>query len=297
MPKISKWDINTNLYNDGMMEGCKLLEKDYEGKNNINEKVICFKGILKHFSAFLSISFFILLTIFFLAMIIFSYFPIFNLCNLDLIRYSSKNPLEYFNLKNHTNITFIARFFNITNLTIIYEQFESEENFINNIINFTFINKGIRVEPELKKYEILSTFLAIVINKNYWLFFAIILNKNLKFINSKIVFLLILSIHFLFIIISLIISFLILKIINKLANSLTIFYSQIEYLFTYNIQPFIWNEVQNLNNTYYYICFNLLLSFFMICLIIILRKDSIKYLPIKRKKSFLDNLLIDGNRL
>jgi len=40
LPKISKWDINTNLYNDRMMEGCKLLEKDYEGKDNINEIVI-----------------------------------------------------------------------------------------------------------------------------------------------------------------------------------------------------------------------------------------------------------------
>lgn len=75
--------------------------------------------------------------------------------------------MEYFKLNNYTNITFIASFYKITNLTIIFEKFKSEENFINYKINFTTINKGIKFESDLVRYKISSIILAILYTINY----------------------------------------------------------------------------------------------------------------------------------
>jgi len=164
IPDISNWDLRKVNNKDYLFKNCKslsklpkylkrnkniishfgsiegsILEKDYKKKDKI---LICFKIIniiLSCLSIILSIIFILLL--FFLA-----YYPIYSSFKLEEISHSAKNPLEYFNLKNYTNITFIAEYYNITNLTIIFEKFGSEENFINNKINFALNNKGIKFE-------------------------------------------------------------------------------------------------------------------------------------------------------
>ena len=60
----------------------------------------------------------------------------------DLKEYIHK-PIKYINSTNYTNIKYIAKYHNITNLTKIKED---EENYINNLLNFTTINKNITFE-------------------------------------------------------------------------------------------------------------------------------------------------------
>ena len=291
LPKFSRIDLNKISSHFEMIEGCTLLEKKITKKKDyIYEIFNYFKIIIIRILSCLSVIFSIIfvLILFFLA-----YFPIYSSFNLVEVSHSSKYPLEYFNLKNYSNITFIAGCYNITNLTIIFEKFGNEENFINNKINFTLINKGIKFESELKYYEILNDILAISYTTNIIILLSIIFNKDLNLINSKKLLFSFLSILFILNTISIILSFTNLKIIKRLKNSLSKFYTMIEYIYTYEIPQFIWDEIGYLDNTSNIIYINLFISIIIICIIIPrLCKNSIENIKIRRK-SFLDEFVDD----
>ena len=294
IPKLSKWKINKELYTPEMFDGCRLFEVNKKEEVKFNEKFFnCFKNSLNKITSCLLNLFiifgFVSLIIFIAFLIFLAYYPIYTSFNLVEAGYSTKNPLEYFELNNYTNITFIANYYNITNLTIIFEQYENEESFINNKINFTSINKNIEFESDHKKYKILSIIIAIFYTLNLITLAFIVFNKIFKFINnSKEVFCL--FILLIFYIISIILSSIILIIINRLYNSLKEFYSLIEYLFNVNIAGFIWNEVSDLNNNFVSICLNLFFTIIIIVFIITLCKDSVQHISIGSNK-FFDKLI------
>ena len=235
--------------------------------------------------AFFFILFFIIIIFNFLP-----YYPIYSSFNLVKASYSSKNPIKFFRLKNYTNITFIARYYNITNLSIIFEKFESEENFINYKINFTSINKDIKFESDLKRYKILSIILAILCTINHIvLIFFIFCKIKFNIINySKEV--LIISFLFLSYIISTILSIIILIITRRLNKLLSYFYSLIIRLFKVKISKFVMNEINHLRSAISYEILNLFYLFFIICLIIFECKNSTDHMPI-RTNNFLNKLI------
>ena len=290
LPNLSKWKINEELYTYEMIEGCRLLEVDFKEKDSINEKFLdCLKRIINKSFIGLIITIFLtlILYIFFSILYFFfmAYFPFFSSFNLVKASYSTKNPLEYFELKNYTNITYIANFYNITNLTTIFETFETEENFINNKINFTSINKGIEFESDLNNYKILSIILSIIYTLNNILLLAIIVNNILHLFNNSKEMIILVTLFLLYII-SVILSSLILIIINRLYNSLSYFYSLIIYLFKLKIPKANLDEVDYLNDSFNGERFNLIFSIIIITLIIIKCKDSIEIISPKSNRFF-----------
>ena len=144
-----------------------------------------------------------------LAPFFFVYYPIYNAFNLVQISYSSNNSSEYFNLWNYTNITYIAQYYNLTNSEFL-DKFENKEKFIDKEVNFTSINQGIKFEIELKNYQKLTIISAIICTVNLVLFYILYFNDKLDLIkNSKE--LILLTLLFLFFIISITLSSIIMK--------------------------------------------------------------------------------------
>ena len=286
LPKLSKLNINQNLFDFGMVEGCILLEMDYKEKDYVNEIKNCYKRIINKITSCLEKLLYLYYFLFFLFLLFLACYPIYSAFNLVEVSYSSKNPLEYFKLNNYSNITFIASYYNITNLTIIFEKFESEENFINYKINFTSINKDIKFESDLKRYKILSIILAILCTINHIVLIYIIFFNIIN--NSKLV--LLINILFLSYIVSTILSIIILIITRRLNKSLTYFYSLIIRLFKVKISKFIRNEIKYLRSAFTYESINLFYFIFIICIVVFECKKSTDHMSI-RTKSFLNKLI------
>ena len=296
IPQSSKWKLNKELHTSEMFEGCRSLERDFKEKEYYKEKMLnCFKVILNKITCCIlficEIIFVYSLMIFVFVFLLFvTYYPIYISFNLVEAGYSTKNPLEYFKLNNNTNITFIAGYYNITNLTIILEQYENEENFLNNKINFTSINKDIPFESDHKNYKILTIISAIFETVNFIILSFILFNKKINCTanNIKIVFCLI--IIFIFYVFSIILLIIILIIINRLHKSLSEFYLLIEYLFNIKIEQFIWNELIDLDDNFDYECFNIIIVFLLIITIFVFCVKGIESIFI-RSNRFIDRLI------
>ena len=158
LPKISKWKIKRDLFTKDMIDGCNKLEINFKEKENTYTNILNFLKRINNitdscFEYALNIFFICMMIVFFFYFLLVAYFPIYISINIVELGYSTINPLEYFNLNNYTNISYIAASNNITNLTQIIEEYENEKNFLNHIINFTFINGGIPFESDSKKLK------------------------------------------------------------------------------------------------------------------------------------------------
>ena len=76
----------------------------------------------------------------------------------ELEKFASE-PIKNFELMNYFNISSIAEYKNISNLTIINED---KEAFINKELNFTKINKDIKFEKSANQIKIMGIFYGIL---------------------------------------------------------------------------------------------------------------------------------------
>jgi len=176
------------------------------------------------FNKFQFFPFFIILIIFHLASLYFSF-------HLDKSYECTNNQIEYFNLINHINISYFDKYIKNFNLTKFSE---NQENYINKIINFTKINEDINFEIAQRKIQIINIILVILNPLIYIAFFIIFIERDIKYINLENKFKISAFIH-LFNAISIIFELSNKNIIIRLNNSLLIFYQRIENLFKIKI--------------------------------------------------------------
>ena len=290
LPDIkTKWDINKKFFNDWMIDGCVLLQSNYEKRNKLKLKIYhCFESFLKKIFPYLKIGY-ITFSIFVISCFLFvAYFPIYTSFNLIEANFSTKNPIEFFGLKNYTDIDYISNYNNLTNYNIINETFESGELFIKNKLDFTSINKDNKFESDIKTYKILSIFFGLLFNFNFILYLIILGNDNFDLIENSHMFFwtIILSLlHIILVVISLVIF----RITHRLYNSLTTFYSSIENLFQIEIAQNIWNEVTIIDKSSLFICVILFFSVIFLLSTMAICHNSIEYLSIGKINS--DNLI------
>ena len=191
IPDLSRWNIK-DAENDGMFEGCKLLEENFNEYKNYD----FLKRLLNIFYCVcLKIYYMILL---FGLITIFTFFlfgfliPVYYSFQLDNLNEYTYNPNKYFNLTNHLNISHIIDILNITDSSEIKRIINNKENFTINLINFTKINGGIKFESDLKKlkfYNVLSLIINIIkiiiililTFKNYNVFIKFLKSLNILF--------------------------------------------------------------------------------------------------------------------
>ena len=287
LPALSNWKINKNLFTPEIIEGCQLLEINYKENDCIKDKAFCiFKKVIGKISlcliSFLRIVCIIYLIFFMLVPFFFAYYPIYSSFNLVQISYSSNNSSEYFNLRNYTNITYIAQYYNLTNSEFL-DKFENKEKFIDKEVNFTSINQGIKFEIELKNYQKLTIISAIICTVNLVLFYILYFNDKLDLIkNSKE--LILLTLLFLFFIISIALSSIIMKNIWRVYDLLVHYYRLIKDLFNVDISDFIINEITSLSNTFIFEFLSTFSSVVISSIIINLCKNYTERIPNRKNK-------------
>lgn len=293
--KLSNWKIAKDHFSSDMFEGCKFVGLNYKEKNNIIFMLLnCFKNfiyIIASLYKYLFIIFNVLALICALSLIFYViFYPIYSSLHLVEAESSISNPSSFFELKNYTNINFIAEYFNISNITETMEKFKNEENFINYILNFTSINEGIKFESDLINYKEFSIISGILnfINLSLFSIIGVTKNKNIDFY-KKYKFVL-LTLLFLLYIIYIIISLFLLIIINRLHKSFLNYYNLIHYLFKIAISQHLLDEIDTLDDSFNIICMNY--CYIFICIIICLCKDSRNYITFRTEKNL--EKLIEG---
>ena len=296
-PSILKWKIKKDVNISDIFNGCKFKEIIEKKESNdyktikfwnslefISNKIRCCLEKLYLFSCFFNIFLIGALVIF--LTILSPFFPFKTLSisfHLDNSYECTNNQIEYFNLINHANISYIVDYLqkkNITNFSNLTKISENKENFINNITNFSTINGGINFEKEQTNLQIINIILSITYTFTIITFIFIFINFPFKFINPIV--LIIMSMFFyLFSLISLIFEILDMKIINILYKSLRRFYSRIYKLFGLKIPLSNLNELRFLNNSWkgIFICF--FSSNFLFLIIVMIDFDIIN----SKKKS------------
>ena len=292
LPNILKWNIDKNLFTSNMFERCNIIKKNLKLTNNIKRKFFNhFTNFLDKTFSCLKMGYYIYSIFVFFIFVCLVNFPVYNSFNLVEARFSSKNPYEFFELKNYVNITNIANYYNMTNRALKIEMFENKENFLNYKINFTNINKGIKFESDLKNYKILSVIIGFLSTINLILFSTIFF-KDYFDLNFKLnIFYISLILSLLYIII-IILSSITFSITNRLYNSFSDFYSLIENLFQIEISNNIWKEIKFLDKSSLFICVNIIFSILFVASSIGELNNSIEY--IKYRSFGILDILVNG---
>ena len=127
-PKLSRWKIKEDTEKDNMFQGCILLDlmyDKYKGFGNIKKIVnSAHKVYTKLENSSIQICVFIFLILLGLLYIV----PIYYSTKLNELDKFASDPIKNFKLMNYFNISRIAEYKNISNLTIINED---KEAFIN----------------------------------------------------------------------------------------------------------------------------------------------------------------------
>ena len=108
--------------------------------------------------------------------------------------------------------------YNITNISIIFEEYESEESFISYLINYEKINNDIKLDKDLKITKIISIILGLLNVFNLMLLLVVSFKCYFNCIYETNFFFLLMNL-FIFYIISIILSSLLLNIVNRLYKS------------------------------------------------------------------------------
>ena len=239
LPNLSNWVINGDTETDNMFEGDKKLENlpRFKIKNNklfkccliFNDKTNIVKYFIKIFCIYSSI----------LSLICgFFYFVItfFIIYNLDHTKECINNPIEYFNLLNKINTTYIAKIKKITNESIIEKMSSNKELTIKTILNFTRINGNITFDSDYEIYKISDLIIKYSFLFSLLFLFFIIINVKytFKYIDSaKSIYILI--IIFFLDILSIFLNFRFYNIILKLSKSINKYFKRIKIFFKIEI--------------------------------------------------------------
>ena len=272
LPGASEWKIHNEFSNDGILEGDELLLEnypDYRPKENIFKR--CFKSF--NFSDYFPKINFVLSTLSFFIFFYFAFPYLFNSLCLDKTIESIIDPIEYFNLTYHTNVSYIEEIWEITEEE--FEEFESYEDLIDWILDFTYINGDKTIDSDLKNYYIFNIINTSTIFINIIVIIIIYFDKVSKFLGlnlaKKKIILCFLFIIDIFVIIIIILNY---KIIDKLTKSIYIFYDYVNITFLIDIPTKNFNEYSSIKNfKLFYIYFYGLIIFNYFCYIINFIKD------------------------
>ena len=294
IPDFSNWTINNDTENDNMFEGDIILENLPKFRIKNKNLLQCFircsdcTKIIKNILAYIFFERDDLLFLFGVLFILFIYFfPYFLLNDLDNIKECINNPINYFNLLNHINITYIAELKNNTNESIIEEMYSDKEMAIRKILNFTHINGEITFNSNYSIYKFIDIsikylFLFFLI---FFIFVVFNVQNKFKYLDpEKSIYLLV--IIFFLDIFSLFIHFWFFIINEKLSASINKYFETIEKYFKIEIPKLINDEFE------YFKCYllpliNIIMIFifafiyiFILCKKIhnIREKNNLKYL-------------------
>ena len=226
-PNISKWMIGRYTNIDDMFEGCFLLKVNTIKKEfNTNFIMRCLKNIficlinigqkLSNYIQWYKVLHFIFLII---TIAIGLFFPI---ClfhwSFDLNKASKciNNPIKYSNL---TDISHISKLFK-----------ENQNDFINYVLNYTEINGNRAFESDQRYFIIYNLIIGIVVPLNVIILFCLNCKNLNKYINFK-KFAIVLNLVLLLDICSIITGIFNIKNIERIRNSLNIFYNVSKAIF------------------------------------------------------------------
>ena len=249
LPNISIWDIHGQYSHYEMYEGDELLFQNNTQRREDNMMLRFYvtfissvKFIFSKFCNYFSELIFLLFTLFILFSI-YSCFPfLFNWSYLDESIKSINNPKDYFNLTGYINVSHISKTWKITK-----EASNNNDLLIKEILNFAYINGNKTIESDLKLFD--TNNIIYIINNclNIIIIIFIYLNINYQFlnINSKKKNI-ILSLPFIFDLISIIYSFLNNNIDSKLLESIKKYYNIVKEAFRIKIPEENFNELEKL---------------------------------------------------
>ena len=158
-PKLSRWKFKEDAERDNMFQGCILLDlmyDKYKGFENIKKIV---NSAHKVYTKLENPSIQICVFIFLISLGILYIVPTYYSTKLNELEKFASDPIKNFRLMNYFNISSIAEYKNISNLTIINED---KEAFINKELNFTKINKDIKFEKSANQIKIMGIFYGIL---------------------------------------------------------------------------------------------------------------------------------------
>ena len=301
MESIPKWEINDDTLSDDAFEGCINLEIKGINVNRNNNNVLsilkknmdiiycCFEKI------FYIIECLFLLALAFLFLIYISgpYITIYYSFHLDKEKVYADDTIKYFDIKNHTNISFIINRCNYTNSTLIKEIYDDEDKFVNWLLNFTDINNQTTFDSEVKKFKAYNIIIGIIYPiVILFLFFSNYnLEHNLISLNKSIILMLM---QFLLNIISIIINIFNFLLLKRLIKKFSYLFRVIRFLFLVKIYD---KEFYKIDNSLY-VCYENFLNFgviiihnFRICRDILNNSKTSKkdYSIIRRKKNNNNN--------
>ena len=254
-PNISKWNPENIQNFDNMFKNCKSILnlpylssfiKNIDSHNNdtSDEEIISiqnndivfikyFKLIYDYFFHICNIKkllfyyfFIIIIALLFVFIYIGPFLPLYNSFNLNNC---FNNPIDYFNLESHINISNIEKILSFTNSSFT-ENYENKEYSIKKISNFTYINENLMIKSDIYFYKIYNIIIAIIFFFNIIILIFIFFNNKYKYFylpNSAILLILLFSFN----LISIIIEILDYNLNKKLSDSIKKYYNEIKNLF------------------------------------------------------------------
>ena len=266
IPDLRKWNIRGDNAETNLFRGCQLLEEKIT-KNNFEFKNLfeCFKNIS---CAYKNIGeYFIFFLVLFLILYILYYFFYYQIASLyysfqlNEINEFISNPMEYFNLLEHINVTYISEAFNITKKEEIEVINEDKEYFIKSLLNFSRYSNNKTFDSIEREFKMINIIHFIIFFFKYIILILLLIAIKFKYssLYKIIFFILFLLLNF----ISLILESLNIYDINRFLDYLVYFLSQIENCFKIKIPESVFNETKKLNNSLYadYICIIISLYF------------------------------------
>ena len=140
------------------------------------------------------------------------------------------NPVEYYDLKNNTNISHIIKCFKNLNESVIKKRYKSSDKFIDWAVNFTDINNQTSIDSDVKYIKFFNILIVIVFPIDLIMSIFFLFNSRYKFIQLKFVFILLIII-IIFNILCVIAVFWEFLIIKRLTNSFKYFVKLIKICF------------------------------------------------------------------
>ena len=290
-PDISMWKTGNIKEIDDVFEGCTLLEEKIQ-KNNFQFTIIhnCLKNAGHICQLSCPFIFFLLLCLLILGII---FEPVYISFHLDKLNKGITNPIKTFDLIKYTNISYITEILKITNSTKIQEINENKEDFINNNINFTYINGNVKFETSQKVLKINNIIHSIVLFIKIILIYFICSKEKFIFIKERII--LYLTLQLIFSLISLVFEIFNYFYIGTLLNSLYNFLDKINELFRIDIPQIYKDDIDRINSLQKSGEINFLVSIVFILFILCECKKKIQEKIKVNFKTYKDYLVNQNN--
>ena len=273
LPSLSKWNINIDTEINGIWDGCfllkvRIIKKSYNGfligrcfNNIIIYLNICWEKLSKYNCEFCSLFICLIMIISLLSPIV----PIYSSFKLDNASKSINNPIKYFNITNISNIINLCQ--------------KNENDFLNYVLNFTAINEDIKFESEEKNFKFYSITTGSIVLLNILFFLYLCLNDKERTKSKKmsifLIFLLLINIFSIYIVIS---NY---SVMERLKDSISVFYNIIKVMFKIKIPKANLHEIEvidwSINASSYIFWILIILTFFNIYSFTCLFEPTIKF--------------------